>query len=47
MQSKRALWLAEIVLGTIGVILALNGHVAEAVAVAALVAATMDKLIDK
>ena len=47
MQSKRALWLAELILGAVAVILALQGNVAEAVAVVAMVAATMDKLVDK
>ena len=47
MESKRALWLAEIILGAVAVILAIKGNVAESVAVVAMVAATMDKLIGK
>jgi len=47
MQSKRALWIAEVLIGGIGVILAFMGHVAEAVACAAMIAATMDKLVTK
>ena len=44
MESKRALWIAEILIGIIGVILALTGNVAESIACAGLIAATMDKL---
>ena len=46
MQSKRALWLAEGLIGAVAIILAVTGYVAEAVAVTAMIAATMDKLID-
>ena len=45
MQSKRALWLAESIIGAVAIILAVMGHVAEAVACVALIAGTMDKLI--
>ena len=45
MQSKRALWLAEGLMGAVAIILAVMGHVAEAVACVAMIAATMDKLI--
>lgn len=47
MQSKRALWLAEVILGAIGIILALKGEFGFAVAIAGLIATTMDKLIEK
>ena len=40
----RAIWLAEGIIGIIGIILAWNGHITEAVAVAGLMAATLDKL---
>jgi len=42
--GKRAVWIAELIIGVVAIILAFKGNVTEAVAVTGFIAATMDKL---
>jgi hypothetical protein len=44
-QNKRAIWLAETLLGIVAIILALQGNTTEAVAVTGFIATTMDKMV--
>jgi hypothetical protein len=44
-MGKRSIWIAEIIIGVVAVILALQGYTTEAVAVTGFIAATMDKMV--
>lgn len=45
MKSKRGLWIAEIIIGTVAIIFALKGNGELAIAAVGYIAATMDKLV--
>jgi len=47
MKIRTSVVLGEVLIGTMGILLILNGHFEGAVGLAGLIAATMDKVIEK
>jgi len=47
MKVRPQVFLGEVILAIIAIMLVLNGHFEGAVGIAGMVAATMDKLVDK